>query len=140
MIAVWTNHLSVDNRIIDSAHKNILNVINRAGRLIGSRDVDALTETFGALEDSLRAYFEIEERIAQAVNVDFDQHKVVHQRLLSDFHCMRDILTEKNGRWSDSEAATLIDPWIKCFIRHIKDDEKHMKVVLSGQYYDFQPD
>ncbi len=140
MIAVWTNHLSVANRMIDSAHKNIFNAINNAGYLIGSRDVDGLTEAFAGLEYSLCAYLEIEEKIAQAIDVDFEQHKEAHERLLEDFHCLRDALTKKGGKWTENEAKTLTEPWVKRFIRHIKDDEKQMKAVLSTQYYDFQPD
>jgi len=140
MIALWTNHLSVANRAIDSAHKHIFSIINRVDSLIGTKDDATLIDTFGFLEDSLCAYFETEEKIAKAINVDFAQHKLAHQQLLNDFHWMRNTLAEKNGKWSEKEVENITVPWVKRFIQHIKDDGKQMKVVLSTHYYDFQPD
>jgi hemerythrin-like metal-binding protein len=140
MIAIWTNNLSVANRAIDSAHRDIISMINGFGYLIKNRDDAALTETFGFFEDSLYAYFEIEEKIAAAIKVDFGQHKLAHQNLLNDFHCMKNSLAGKNGEWSIDEAEAVVRSWGKRFIQHIKDDGKQMKVVLGTHYYDFQPD
>ncbi|MDH4215706.1 MAG: hypothetical protein OEV23_02255 [Gallionella sp.] len=140
MIAVWTNHLSVANRAIDSAHKHIIDEINRVESLVGAQDVAALMEALGLLENSLCEYFEAEEKIAQAISVDFAQHKLAHQRLLKDFHSVKNVLAEKNGKWQDREAGALAIPWAKRFIQHIKDEGKQMKIVLSTHYYDFQPD
>jgi hemerythrin-like metal-binding protein len=140
MIALWTNHLSVANRTIDSSHKHIIGTINKVDSLIGTGDDATLIETFVVLEDSLCAYFETEEKIAKAIKVDFAQHKLAHQQLLNDFHCMRNMLAEKNGMRSEKEIANIIISWAKRFIQHIKDDGKQMKVVLSTHYYDFQPD
>lgn len=140
MIAVWTNHLSVANRTIDSAHKHIIDEINKIESLIGAKDVAELTEIFKLFEDSLCAYFDAEEKIAEAISVDFAQHKLAHQRLLKDFHSMKNILAEKNGKWHDREADSLAIPWAKRFIQHIRDEGNQMKVVLSTHFYDFQPD
>lgn len=140
MIAIWTNHLSVANRAIDSAHKRILNMINIVDSLIGTRDYAALSETFRQLETSLCDYFETEEKIAKAINVEFDQHRLAHLQLLDDLHRIRNLLEETNGKLSGNEMGIIAFPWGKHFIRHIQDDEKEMKVVLSTQYYDFQPD
>lgn len=140
MIALWTNHLSLANRAIDSAHKDIFEMINRVDDLIGTKDAAALKEALKSLEDSLCACFEVEEKITQAINVDFAQHRLAHQQLWNDFHYMRNILAEKNGKWSGGEAESLAAPWAKRFVQHIKNEGKQMKVVLSTQYYDFQPD
>lgn len=140
MIAIWTNHLSLGNRTIDSAHKHILSIINRVDYLIGEREGAALAETFNLLESSLCAYFEVEEKIAQAIKVDFAQHKLAHQQLLNDLKFMRSILVEKNGVWSDREVETFTIPWAKRFIQHIKEEGKSLKIVLGTHFYDFKPD
>lgn len=140
MIAIWTNHLSLGNRTIDSAHEHILSIINRAGDLIEARDGAVLTETFKLLENSLCAYFEVEGQIAQAISVDFTQHNLAHQHLLNDLQCIRCILAEKNGMWPDREVEAFTIPWAKRFIQHIKDEGESLKVVLSTHFYDFKPD
>ncbi|HEU0188405.1 MAG TPA: hemerythrin domain-containing protein [Gallionella sp.] len=140
MIAIWTNHLSLGNRTIDSAHEHILSMINRVDYLIRVKDGAALTETLKLLEDSLREYSEAEEKIAQAIKVDFTQHNLAHQQLLNDLQCMRNMLAEKNGMWSDREVEFFIIPWSKRFIQHIKDEGETMKVVLGTHFYDFKPD
>lgn len=140
MIAIWTNHLSIANRTIDTAHRQIFNTINNISKLIEARDDTALREALISLENSLCAYFEVEEKFARALNVDFDQHKLAHQQLLNDIHKMSNALAEKNGQWPGEDVEAFATPWTKRFIRHIKDEGKQMKVVLSSQYYDFQPD
>lgn len=140
MIAIWTNHLSLENRTIDSAHEHILSMINRVDYLIGAKEGAALTETFKLLENSLCEYFEAEEKIAQAIKVDFTQHNLAHQLLLNDLQCIRHMLAEKNGMWSDREVEAHTIPWAKRFIQHIKDEGETMKVVLGTHFYDFKPD
>ena len=139
MIAVWTNQLSVANRAIDSAHQHIIGIINKIDELIEARDDAALMDTLGSLEDSLCTYFEVEEKIAKAVKIDFAQHKLAHQRLLNDFHRMKGILAEKKGKWHEFEADADAVHWAKRFVQHIKDQGIQMKIVLGAQYYDFQP-
>lgn len=140
MIAIWTNQLSVGNRTIDSAHKHIFSILNRVGYYSGAGDGASVIETFNDLEDSLCVYFEVEEKIAHAINVDFTQHKLAHQTLLADLQYMRNISAEKNGMWSDREVESFTIPWVKRFVRHIMDEGKQMKVLLNTHYYDFQPD
>ena len=140
MSAIWSNNLSVGNRIIDSAHKDILNIIFKIAYLIGEKNVAALKEDFELLENSLCAYFETEEKFAQAINVDFTQHKLKHQLLLKDFQSIRSILEASNGVWLKGEEGVFTNSWAKGFVQHIKDDGKPMKIVLETHYYDFQPD
>ena len=137
---VWADELSVGNRAIDSAHKDILSILNRIDYLIGSRDGATLSETFKLLENRLLAYFETEERIALAINFDFYQHKLMHHLLLCDFLRTRNSLAEKNGMWSDKEGEAFSISLVKCFIQHIKDEGVPMKIVLDTHYYDFLPD
>lgn len=140
MIAIWTNHLSIGNRTIDSSHEYILSIINSVGNIIEARDGAALIEAFKLLENSLCAYFEVEEKIAQAIKVDFAQHSLAHQYLLNELQHMRSILAEKNGMWPDREAEAFIIFWAKRFIQHIKVEGESLKLVLNTNFYDFKPD
>ena len=136
MSAIWTNRFSVGNSVIDSAHKNILNIIFRISYIIGERDGAALKEAFKLLENSLCAYFQAEEKFAHAINIDFTQHKLAHQSLLNNFQNLRGILEERNGMWSDGEGGAFTNSLAKSFVQHVKDDGMQMKVVLETLDYD----
>ena len=135
----FTKDLCVGNRIIDSEHKMLLNMINVISRSIAVRNVDVLLEAFELLENSFCAYFVAEENIAQALNFDFNQHKLAHQNLLNNFKRIKDELMKKNGNWSRSEEEDFINSMKDCLIHHIKEDGKSFKIVLNTQYYDFRP-
>lgn len=134
-----TKQWSVGNRIIDSAHREILGMVNEIVRLIVVRDAAALLEAFELLENCLCAYFSIEEQVAQAANFDFTQHKLAHQFLLNEFKRTKDELMSKNGVWSEFEEKGYINSLKNYLIRHIKDDGKPLKMVLDTHYYDFNP-
>jgi len=137
---IFSKELSVGNRIIDSEHKNLHGIINGIAGLIEARDIATLHEAFELLENRLHAYFAVEETVAQAVNFDFTQHKLSHQRLLSEFRRIKHGLMSKNGLWTKLEKAGHITSLRKCLARHIAEDGKPLKIVLSEYLYDFKPD
>lgn len=139
MTFTWEKHLSIGNRIIDSAHKEVLHIINNIIGLIMAKNVAALPEALELLESCLYACFAVEENIAQAVNFDFDQHKLMHRYLLNKVHCMKDELADKNGLWSGTEEKNYIHSLRDYFIQHIKEDSKPLKIVLDSHFYDFKP-
>jgi len=139
MIAIWTNQLSVGNRLIDSAHEDILGKLNRIGHLVGTGDRAALPEALKLLEECLHACFEVEERIAQAINFDFSRHKLAHQHLLNDFQRKAKILTTQGDAWDEEEGNAFVTHLVKSVIQHIKMEGMVMKPVLDTHYYDFNP-
>lgn len=134
-----TKQLSVGNRMIDSAHKEVFDVIDRITHSIAVRNISALTEAFDLLENCLDAYFSVEENIAQAVGFDFTKHRLTHQDLSNEFQRLKNWLMEKNGLWSNFEEKGCIDSLKNCMVRHIKEDGKPLKVVLETHFYDFKP-
>jgi len=114
--------------------------INEIARSIAAKDNTALLEAFELLENALRAYFVIEENIAQAVDFDFTQHRLAHQGLLNKFQRIRDELMARNGMQSEFDDECYIDSLRNCLIRHIKVDDKQLKIVLETHFYDFKPD
>lgn len=135
----FSKDLCVGNKAIDSEHKKLLNIINGVNRSITAREVSVLTKAFDLLENSLCGYFVVEESIAQALNFDFNHHKLTHQNLLNRFKRIKDELLAKNGMWNMSEEEDYVYCLKKSMIHHIKEDCKPFKVVLSAQYYDFKP-
>lgn len=132
--------LSVENRILDSEHKNLHGIIDGITGLIAAGDVAALSEAFKLLENRLYTYFVVEENIAQAVSFDFTHHKLAHQHLLNEFQRIKDGLVAKNGMWSKLEREGYINSMRKCLIRHIKVDAAPFRIVLSTHLYDLKPD
>lgn len=125
--------------MIDSAHKEVFDVIDRIARSITGRNIPALTEAFDLLENCLDAYFSVEKNIAQAVGFDFTEHSATHQNLLNEFQRIQDWLMEKNGMWSKFEEKGCIDSLKNCMVQHIKEDGKPLKIVLETHFYDFKP-
>ena len=135
----WANDWSVGNRFVDYAHKELLGIINQIVRSVVAGDVAALSEAFQLLEESLCAYFVVEENIAQALNFDFTQHRREHQNLLNKFRYIRDELMDKNGKWSKFEGKCYVASLRHCLIKHVKEDSKPLKIMLETNFYNFNP-
>lgn len=134
----FSKELSVGNRILDSEHKKLHNVINGITHSITAKDIAAISEAFDLLENCLGACFAVEENIAQAVGFDFTEHSATHQDLSNEFQRIKNWLMEKNGLWSKFEEKGCIDSLKNCLIRHIKEDGKPLKIVLETHFYDFK--
>ena len=135
----FSKKLSVGNRILDSEHKKLQNIIKGISSTLSASDASALQEAFGLLENCLHAYFAVEENIAQALNFDFAQHRLTHQCLLNEFRFIRDELMIQCGTQSRFNAKAYIDNLMDCLIQHIQEDSKPLKIVLDTHFYDFKP-
>ena len=129
----------VGNRIIDSEHKKLQDIINGIAGMIAEGELAGLPERFELLENSLCAYFAIEERIAQALDFDFEQHGLAHQYLLHNFKRIRDELMARDGMWSRFEEEGYIRSMMVYLDRHIKVESHSFKTVLDTRPYDFNP-
>lgn len=135
----WSKELSVGNAILDSEHKNLIAKINNIMRLIEARDSAALSGAFELLENWLVVHFENEEVFAQAINFDFTQHKLAHQRLLSELQHLRNELVAKNATWSDSRVNLYYLFFHNWLIVHIANEDMQMKSAFQSHPYDFMP-
>jgi hemerythrin-like metal-binding protein len=132
--------LSIGNRIIDSEHKKLSGVINEMSNLILVNHVVALSVQFKILNDCLRNYFLVEERIARAAGFDFTQHRLAHQLLLYKCQSVKEKLMTHTGNWSTLERKECIESLNDSLIQHVKWDSKPLKKVLDTLSYDFNPD
>lgn len=140
MELVWTEKLSVGNAIIDSEHRNLIIMINVVSLGIKIRDGSALSQAFKLLEHWLRTHFANEEKIAQAVNFPFAQHKLAQQHSLKELQYMRDELEAKDGLWSDSAVEHFtcsLKNWM--VDGHIVNLDMRMKPALQNYDYNFWP-
>lgn len=137
---VWTDELSVGNAIIDSEHRNLLNMVSGLVHAIKTRDNPALRQAFKMLEDWLCAHFANEEKIAQAIDFPFPRAKQAQQYSLKELQHLRDELIAKDGSWSESATehyANYLKNWI--VDEHIVKLDMQMKPVLQKYPYNFLP-
>jgi len=136
---LWTEQMSVGNAIIDSDHKELINMINGAEYMIKKRNSFALSLAFDHIDHWLRVHFENEEMIAHAVGFYFARHKREHEDVLKTFHFMRDVIAEKNGVWNE-EAAELYSEFLSDWLTdHLFNEDMLMKPVLQTYPYDAKP-
>jgi len=135
----YTKQMSIGNRIIDSAHEKILDMINRIEHLIKECDCHALTKTFNLLEEHLSDYFLVEEGIARAINFSFAEHDIAHQNLLKKIQQSKNDLVASNGTWSNATAKHHSNLLRDCLSTHIKVESEPIKIMLVTRFYDFKP-
>ena len=131
----WSEKLSVGNVILDSEHRNLIAKINNIMHLIEAGDSATLSDAFDLLEIWLITHFGNEKMFAQALDIDFDQHELAHQRLLNEFQYLQDELLISRLKESSSKSKSyyrLLHNWL---IEHIVKEDMQMKpALLSCQY------
>lgn len=142
-LVVWVEDFSVGNAMIDSDHKKMFGMVNNIVHAIRTRDhYSTLPQAFKQLEYCLRAHFESEKKIAQAIGFPFSQNELQHKYALKALRLTRDAvaaMSAKNGMWSDEAAghySSLLSDWLT---NHVLKEDMLMKPMLQTYPYDFNP-
>lgn len=130
---------SVGNRIIDSEHKKIFEIIHRLQHSITAKDHAAIAADFQLLKDTAIACFSVEEKIAKAAGFDFTQHHLAHQSLLKRYQHLGDELAVRNGSWSIWENETYKNCVYDWLMKHLEYESGPLRIVLNTYLYDFKP-
>lgn len=144
MGSAWKNLWSVGNAIIDSEHRNLLEMAYNIESMImtkgAERDIPAIMRELEQFEYWLCDHFENEEEIALAADYDFAKNRLEHQNLLKEFQQMKDGLISNSNGLSENAAkrySHFLDEWL---VVHIVEEDMLMKPVLQAHSYDFIPD
>lgn len=144
MGSAWKNQWSVGNAIIDSEHRNLLDMAYNIESMImkrgAERDIQGIRRELEQFEYWLCDHFENEEEIALAADFDFTQNKMGHRDLLKEFQHMKDELMSDGNALPESAArrySHFLDEWL---VVHILNEDMLMKPVLQTHSYDFIPD
>ena len=140
MGSAWKNQWSVGNAIIDSEHRNLLDMAYNIESIIKRGDISAALQELEQFEYWLCDHFENEEEIALAVDFDFTNNGLEHQSLLEEFHRMKDELMSHGSTLPDSAAkrySHFLDEWL---VVHILKEDMLMKPMLQTHAYDFMPE
>lgn len=123
MDMVWAEQSSAGNAAADSEYKILISLINDVKRMIETRDGSALPGAFKLIETWLGINFENKEKMAQAVNFDFHNHKLEQQYELNGLVFLKEELVAKNGAWSDGEAKLHIQFLSDWLIEYIANED-----------------
>jgi len=137
---MWTLKLSVGNEIIDSEHRNLINMANGLVDAIGARDYDGIAQAFELIESWLTAHFSNKEEIARAVKFDFSRHILAHQQELNELRFLREELLGQKSLW-DKDMARHFTQFLKDWIidDHIIRSDMQMRPALQAYDYHFWP-
>jgi hemerythrin len=139
MSLAWTEQWSVGNSMIDSDHRNLVDLVNNVEQALRRGNRLALSQAFKQLWDSVAMHCVNEERIAKAVNFPLDKHKLTHQYLQDELQYIRDELEDKCGAWSEGAVehfTRFLGDWL---MEHVTREDVLMKPVLQTHPYDFVP-
>jgi hemerythrin len=135
----WQEKLSIGNALLDAEHKMLIDMVNCAESAIRRKKAEALLQAVDILVDCVCVHFENEERIAQAINLSFFEHKMEHQYVINELRSMKDELANNNGKWSESAAehySYFLSAWLH---EHLIEEPKIIKSVLQTFPYHFDP-
>jgi hemerythrin len=139
MELAWTKQMSVGNEILDSEHKQILNLVDQVERAIRAKDGERLFLVFTQFKDAIRKHFGNEAQIAKSINYDFDHHNLEHQYILKEIQLIEVELAAAQGKWSESAAEHYFQFLSRWAADHIFEDDMKMKAILETYPYDFKP-
>lgn len=139
MVLIWTRQLSVGNATLDFEHKNLIGMVNVIEYAIKTMDCPALLRALKLFMDCANVHFENEERLAQAMDFPFDQHRLGHQHLQKELQHTGNELDAKSGIWPEyvmEHYPQFLREWL---IEHITKEDMLMKPALQTYPYDFKP-
>ncbi|MDP2143231.1 MAG: hemerythrin domain-containing protein [Gallionella sp.] len=135
----WSDSLSVGNALMDSDHRNLFGMIGTVDHALRSGNPQILSQAFQRLVVCVGIHFANEERLAQAIDLPFDNHKRLNLYLQQELEYMRSELDAKDGLWSESAVEHFSHSLRNWMAAHLGRDERLLKPVLSAQPYDLRP-
>ncbi|HET7833837.1 MAG TPA: hemerythrin family protein [Gallionella sp.] len=139
MSLAWMEQWSVGNSMIDSDHRNLVDLVNNVEQALRGGDRLVLSQAFKQLWNSVALHCANEERIAQAINFQVDKHRLAHQYLQDELQYIREELEDKCGVWSEGAIehfTRFLGDWL---IEHVTREDVQMKPALQTLPYDFVP-
>jgi hemerythrin-like metal-binding protein len=133
----WKKELSVSNAMLDDQHQVLIDLINQVESALRKRDKELLQQVFLQLTEAVTIHFQTEERIARAINLFFDDHKLLHDYVNGELISMGRDVANLVAHWSESTAeccSYFLSEW---FYEHLVEDVKLLKPVLRNYPYNY---
>jgi hemerythrin len=125
----WSPQFSVNIKIIDVQHRELVNILNRLCSEVTKREGNkAIAEILDALMSYTQTHFVLEESLMrQAKFEDYEEHKLEHKKLIEQFDqlCKRHLLEETPIYF---EILSFLKTWLK---GHLLDEVKKYRTALQ---------
>ncbi len=135
----WSDSLSVGNQMMDAEHRNLIGMIAAVDSALRSGDGSGLSQAFQRLVIYAGIHFANEERLAQAIDLPFDNHKKLNRYLREELEHMRTELDAKDGIWSEGAVEHFSHSLKNWMAAHIGRDERLLKPAFAAQPYELKP-
>lgn len=133
----WRDQLSVGNDLIDTDHRYLLEIINKAEVSIAENNRIKLTEVLDELVSYGKAHFEREELVAKAVGYPkADQLHESHGKLVADLVKFKEGI---GGTWTTDLSTQFISFLRDWLIEHVIKEDLPMKPWLVRHSPAFDP-
>lgn len=133
----WRDQFSVGNDLIDTDHKYLIDVVNRAEISLKANNSVQLNAVLEELAHYGQSHFEREERVARAVGYpDADKLHQSHTKLVATLVKFK---TEVGGDWSEAavtEFTAFLRDWL---IGHLIKEDLPMKPWMIKHSPRFDP-
>jgi hemerythrin len=140
MSLIWRDQLSVGNNVIDSDHKQLIEIINRAEVSLCSKNHHDLVTALDDLGQYSRLHFDREEKIASAVGYTQIPHlNQSHKELLTHLDQIRGEIDAMGQDWSTETVehfTKFLRDWL---INHVIKEDLLMKPTLQKHSSSFDP-
>jgi len=137
MSLAWREQLSVGNDVIDSDHKQLIEIINLVERSLVVMNRSELTIALGSLSQYSKAHFAREEKIARAAGYMQVPHlHQSHEALLIKLEQVKQEIGEEWTAAAVEHFTVLLRDWL---INHVIKEDLLMKPLLKKQSPAFNP-
>jgi hemerythrin-like metal-binding protein len=134
----WKKELSVANATLDTQHQKLIDLINQVEDALRTRNQTLLPSVFEQMTDAVAVHFHTEEQIACAINLLFDDHKLLHDYVNGELLIMAQDVANLAAHWSESRAeccSYFLSEW---FYEHLTEDVTLLKPVLKSYPYNYE--
>jgi hemerythrin len=134
----WKKELSVANAILDVQHQRLIELINQVEGALRTRNQELLPKVFSQMTDAVALHFHTEEQVARAINLIFDEHKILHDYVNGELLIMAQDVANLTIHWSESTAeccSYFLSEW---FYEHLSEDVTLLKPMLKSYPYNYE--
>jgi len=137
MAMQWTEQLSIGNEILDSDHKELIELARCIECSINALEHSALARDFKLLKMCMNRHFLNEELFADNLNIPFAEHDLEHKNILTAV----DLIRREIGKNSEENVFTMescnqfLQNWL---IKHLNESDLLMKPILQTRPYTFK--
>lgn len=137
MAMEWTDQLSIDNKVLDSEHKELFELARCIECASKANDRSALARDFKLLKDCMDRHFSNEELLAHALNIPFTDHQIDHRNILAAVDLMRREIggIDEENAFITERYNKFLQDWV---LRHLNEHDMLMKPMLQTCPYKFK--